>query len=122
MSKTVEVPVDLLRESVQIGEEAAALCEKVAADQTELETNAPLIADVLIENGLVDQFDKAATVKLLRDPSASLDIVSRLAKQASQPVRMGASISSGPEAYDPQFPPQKESDRIFAEKLGAGGA
>lgn len=108
----------LLRESVNIGIEAAALCEKVAADQTVIDNKAPLVADTLIEFGLVDPMSKQATVDLLRDPGSTLDIVAKLAAQARQPRSMGGSVSkSAADVYDPQNPPQKESDRTFEDIL-----
>ena len=119
--KMVQFPVDLARESVIIGAEAAALAEKVAADHTAIENKAPLVADALIQNGVVDEIHKQATVDMLRNPVATLDIVARMAKMASKPHSMGASTTEKTAAgeHDPQFPPQKESDRIFEETLGA---
>ncbi len=120
MSKNVEVPIDLVRESVQIGVEAAALCEKVAADQSVIDSKAPLVANTLVENGLVDLLDKEATVGLLRDPCATLDIVAKLAAQA-RPRSMGGGTSakSAMDEYDPQNRPEPESSRVFADKLNA---
>ena len=85
MSSTMPMPVDLARESVNIMTEAAAFAEKVAADQFALETKAPLIAEALIENGLVDPLDKAATAQLCADPAALQDMVVRISKQAAYP-------------------------------------
>ena len=116
---TITVPLDLMRASVNIGAEAAALCEKVAADQTVLETKAPQVVDVLIENGLVDSLDKEATVQLLQDPGATLDVVARLAKRASAPRAMGSTTKSAGGEHDPQFPAQKESDRVFEAGLNS---
>ena len=117
--KTIEVPLDLMRSGVQISAEAAAICEKVAAEQTMLETKAPQVADAMIENGLVDPLDKDATVQLLQDPGAMLDIVTRLTKQAAAPRAMGSTVKAADGEHDPQFPAQKESDRVFEEKLGS---
>ena len=117
--KTSEVPIELMRSGVQIGAEAAAICEKIAAEQTMLETKAPQVADVLIENGLVDPLDKEATVQLLQDPGAALDIVTRLGKQAAAPRSMGHTIKAADDGHDPQFPAQKDSDRVFEEKLNS---
>ena len=121
MSQTVEIPVEMLRESVQIGQDAAALAEKVAADQTAIEAKIPLVVDTLVENGLIDHMDKEATVKLLQDPVKAIDVIERLSKQASRPRSMGMPSKAAVDAgFDPQSPPQAESDRIFAEKLFGG--
>lgn len=121
MSKTIEVPNDLMQESVEIGAEAAILCEKVASDQAAIMAKAPLVADSLIQNNIVDAMDKEATIQLLMDPVTTLDIVARLSKQASPPRSMGRPEKAAQEVYDPRFPPQKESERIFAETLESFG-
>ena len=108
----------VLRESVEIGIEAAALCEKVAADQTAIADKAPLVADTLIENGLVDSMHKNSTVEMLHDPGSTLDILAKVAVLVRQPRAMGGGVAkSAAEEIDPQNPPEKESDRVFAEKL-----
>jgi 4-hydroxy-3-methylbut-2-en-1-yl diphosphate synthase IspG/GcpE len=112
------MPVELAREGVNIMTEAAALAEKVAADQSALEAKAPLVADALIENRLVDPIDKAATEQLCIDPGAMQDMIVRLSKQAAQPRSMGTAKTAAGES-DPQNPPEKESDRIFRETLGS---
>lgn len=119
--KNISIPADLARESVIIGSEAAALAEKVAADQSVIDTKAPLVAQAMIDNGVVDEMHKQATIDLLRDPAATLDIVARLSKLASAPRSMGSAAASAEKSaeYNPQFPPQKESDRVFEETLGA---
>ena len=81
----------------------------------------PLVADALIQNGVVDEMHKQATVDMLRDPVAALDIVARMAKMANRPHSMGAPTTEKTAAgeHDPQSPPQRESDRVFEETLGA---
>lgn len=117
---TVEVDVELLREGVQMGAEAAALGEKVAADQAAIEAKAPLVLDALVEHGVVDSHDKEAALGWLKDPNKTLDLVAKLAKRAAVPRRMGSGTSEklARAEHDPQFPAPKESDRVFAETLG----
>lgn len=116
----VKVPVsivNLIKESVAISKDAAQLCEKVAAQQQTIDVKAPMVADALIEAGIVDPLDKEATVQLLTDPVASLDIITKLAKQASKPKSLGQPVKVAKDDYDPRFPPPSEADRVFAEKL-----
>jgi len=121
---TVEVPVKLLRDNVHVTSEAAAICQKIAADQTAVQTKAPQVVNYMIENGLVDAMDKEATIQLLSDHAATLDIVSRLVKQARSanetPRTMGTAVKESRSSHDPQFPPQKESDRVFEQMLRGG--
>lgn len=117
--KTIKLPADLARELVSLSADASALSEKVAADISAVEAKAPTVADILIDSGLVDGLYKESTEKLLMDHSAVLDVVARLAKQASAPRRMGRPEVTTKASYDPQNPPEKESDRIFREKLNS---
>lgn len=114
---TVKLPAELARELVSLGADASMLSEKVAADISAVEAKAPTVADILIDSGLVDGLYKESTEKLLMDHSAVLDVVARLAKQASAPRSMGQPAATPSVSYDPQNPPEKESERIFREKL-----
>ncbi len=117
---TVQVPLDLLKSGVEIGAGAAALCEKVATQQNEMAAKAPMIADTLIECGVIDILDKESTVKLLQDPGKTLEIVGRLGKQASKPRSMGSSEKTASEPYDPQNPPPAPSHLAFENRLNSG--
>lgn len=119
MSKNVEVPVEMLRESCRIGVEAAALCEKIAADQDAVDHKAPLVADTLTEYGLVDSLDKKAAIELLKDHGSALEIIAKLASQASKATELGsvAKSASNRDEYDPQNRPMPESYRVFEAKL-----
>lgn len=117
MSSTIKMPAELATESVNIMADAAALATKVAEDQARLDSRAPLVADVLIENGIVDELDKQAAVEMLTDPAKLQDMVSKLAKHAAAPRSMGAPVTSGEIVSDPQFPAEKESDAVFRNIL-----
>lgn len=120
--KQIEVPVDLVRTGVQIGTEAAAICEKVAADLSARTLKAPHVVDALIERGIINVLDKQATIDLLLDPVAPLDMIERLSKMATTPRAMGAAVkTANSEDYDPRFPPEKESDRVFFDKMSSMG-
>ena len=116
-AKMVTVPVDLLRESVEIGKEAAALCQRVAAQKHEVSAKAAMAANELVENNIIDPLRKTATVEMLQDHGKTLEIVARLCKQASRPRPLGAGVTKEAEEYDPRFRQEPESYRVFAEML-----
>lgn len=115
--KTVEMPLDLARDSVNIAARAGELCEKIAADMTVVEGKASLVADTLIKNGVLDAIDKQRTVEMLKDPKQAMDILCRVSDLAAQPRSMGHAEKQA-DVWDPQNSSKKESDRIFEEKLG----
>jgi hypothetical protein len=119
--KTVEIPLDLLRASHELVNEAAALVEKFAADRAAPAIKAAAVAESLIAQGIVDVMDKSTAITVLQDHDATLDYVQRLAKQAAAPRSMGQSVKSAGVPADPYARPKSESDRIFEEKLGIGG-
>jgi len=113
--KTVQVPLDVLNQSIAVTSRAGALCEKIAADMSVVKSKAGLVADALIKAGVLDSADRNQTVEMLIDPTRALDITARVADLV-QPRFMGQAEKAA-EAYDPQHPTASDADRVFAEKI-----
>lgn len=111
---TIQLPTDIVRESVAISADAAALAEKVAADRQQVEAMAPLVADTLIENGFAEPSNKEATVKMLTDPVSALKAISAMAKSASTPAPMGTAVTEKSSGYEPRTE-RRPSDVAFEE-------
>lgn len=116
----VEVPVKVLRASVELGAKTAALCKRVETERSAIETKAPLVAEALIAAGVVDPFDKKAALTLLNDPVKTLDMLVKIAGMLrtanEKPRPMGAPITKAASAgFGGSL---LESDRVLAERLG----
>lgn len=118
--RKVEVPVKVLRASVELGAKTAALCKRVETERAAIEVKAPLVAEALVGAGIVDPLDKKAALMLLNDPVKTLDMLVKVAgmlRSANEKPRpMGTSVTK---AASVGFGGALlESDRVLAERLG----
>ena len=98
-----------------------ALLDKVAqAESSEksaaegISANAELVADTLVERGLLRESEKSAAVEKLRDHRGALSVLSNVSQKVVAP-RMGT-VKQAEEK-----PAGRESDRALLSRLGLSG-
>lgn len=96
---TLKLPIDMAKADVQLLKSAAELARDVVAVQSKLAATAPIIADMLISQGLLDPMEKDAAEKKLADPTGVQEILMNVTKKAGQPRPMGTPVKQAADGF-----------------------